>query len=162
MESTLLNFIGGLDSKRRAEVSTLNANSPHTFTNSATPKWFCRAAHLRKSLKTPAEFCLEAKKHSSQMTHESKSTESWRRWLTVGERLLAFGYHRLPAEFKQGKSWSGDIVFVGIIGFIDPPRKEVRGAIKTCQEAGIKVIMITGDHPETARTIASPSRHKQR
>ncbi len=48
-----------------------------------------------------------------------------------------------------------DIVFVGIIGFIDPPRKEVRGAIKTCQEAGIKVIMITGDHPETARTIAS-------
>lgn len=73
-----------------------------------------------------------------------------------GERLLAFGYHRLPADSAADKErFERDIVFVGIIGFIDPPRKEVRGAIKTCQEAGVKVIMITGDHPETARTIAS-------
>ncbi len=71
-----------------------------------------------------------------------------------GERLLAFGYHRVPADSGK-ENLEQDIVFVGIIGFIDPPRKEVRGAIKTCQEAGIKVIMITGDHPETARTIAS-------
>jgi P-type Ca2+ transporter type 2C len=73
-----------------------------------------------------------------------------------GERLLAFGYRRLPADsaFKEENLWR-DLVFVGIIGFIDPPRKEVKGAIKSCQEAGIKVIMITGDHPETARTIAS-------
>jgi Ca2+-transporting ATPase len=73
-----------------------------------------------------------------------------------GERLLAFGYHRLPVDSAANKeNLERDIVFVGIIGFIDPPRREVRGAIKTCQEAGIKVIMITGDHPETARTIAS-------
>ena len=71
-----------------------------------------------------------------------------------GERLLAFGYHRLAADSKKGNV-EKDIVFVGIIGFMDPPRKEVEGAIKTCQDAGIKVIMITGDHPETARTIAS-------
>ena len=73
-----------------------------------------------------------------------------------GERLLAFGYHRLPADAPSEKeNLEQDIVFVGIIGFIDPPRKEVRGAIQTCQEAGIKVIMITGDHPETAKTIAN-------
>lgn len=73
-----------------------------------------------------------------------------------GERLLAFGYHRLPTDSAYNEeSLERDIVFVGIIGFIDPPRKEVKGAIQTCQEAGIKVIMITGDHPETARTIAS-------
>jgi Ca2+-transporting ATPase len=71
-----------------------------------------------------------------------------------GERLLAFGYHRLAADSKK-ENVEKEIVFVGIIGFIDPPRKEVRGAIKTCQDAGIKVIMITGDHPETARTIAN-------
>jgi Ca2+-transporting ATPase len=74
----------------------------------------------------------------------------------LGERLLAFGYHRLPADSATNKEYlERDIVVVGVIGFIDPPRKEVRGAIKTCQDAGIKVIMITGDHPETARAIAS-------
>jgi P-type Ca2+ transporter type 2C len=73
-----------------------------------------------------------------------------------GERLLAFGYHRLPADTIFNKeSLVQKLVFVGIIGFIDPPRKEVKDAIKTCIEAGIKVIMITGDHPETAKTIAS-------
>ncbi len=72
----------------------------------------------------------------------------------AGERLLAFGYHRLSADFTK-ENLESDIIFVGILGFMDPPRKEVRGAIKTCQEAGIKVIMITGDHPETAKTIAS-------
>jgi P-type Ca2+ transporter type 2C len=73
-----------------------------------------------------------------------------------GERLLAFGYHRLPSDSESNKeNVEQDIVFVGIVGFIDPPRKEVKGAIETCREAGIKVIMITGDHPETARTIAN-------
>ena len=71
----------------------------------------------------------------------------------AGERLLAFGYHRLSDGLAK-ENFEKDIVLVGILGFIDPPRKEVRGAIKTCQEAGIKVIMITGDHPETAKTIA--------
>jgi Ca2+-transporting ATPase len=73
-----------------------------------------------------------------------------------GERLLGFGYCKLPADSAVEKqNLEREIVFVGIIGFIDPPRKEVKGAIQTCQEAGIKVIMITGDHPETAKAIAS-------
>jgi len=73
-----------------------------------------------------------------------------------GERLLGFGYHRLKADSASDeKNLEADIVFVGVLGFIDPPRKEVKGAIRTCQEAGIKVMMITGDHPETARAIAS-------
>jgi Ca2+-transporting ATPase len=78
------------------------------------------------------------------------------RMARAGERLLAFGYHRIHPEQtgKQGNI-EQNIVFVGIVGFIDPPRKEVQGAIRTCQQAGIKVMMITGDHPETARAIAS-------
>ena len=70
-----------------------------------------------------------------------------------GERLLAFGYHRLSTDSAK-ESLERNIVFVGVIGFIDPPRPEVSSAIKTCIEAGIKVIMITGDHPETARAVA--------
>ena len=93
--------------------------------------------------------------------------------LTDNLRNEIFRCDRADGAFRRASSWllattdyqpilqrtrkilKRDIVFVGIIGFIDPPRREVKGAIKTCQEAGIKVIMITGDHPETARTIAS-------
>jgi len=73
-----------------------------------------------------------------------------------GERLLGFGYHRLQSDLGTDKqNLESDIVFVGILGFIDPPRTEVKGAIKSCQEAGIRVIMVTGDHPETAKAIAA-------
>jgi Ca2+-transporting ATPase len=74
----------------------------------------------------------------------------------AGHRLMAFSYRRITsAQITEGQNIEQDMVLVGIIGFIDPPRKEVRGAIHLCQQAGIKVMMITGDHPETARTIAS-------
>ena len=90
------------------------------------------------------------------LTDSSRSevTAAMTQMAQSGERLLAFGYHRLPADATGKENLERGIVFVGIIGFIDPPRKEVKGAIKTCQEAGIKVLMITGDHPETAKAIA--------
>jgi Ca2+-transporting ATPase len=72
-----------------------------------------------------------------------------------GERLLGFGYHKPQSEPADKQNLESDITFVGILAFIDPPRKEVKAAIQTCQEAGIKVVMITGDHPETAKAIAS-------
>ncbi len=84
---------------------------------------------------------IEVSKLTAQMAHS-------------GERLLAFGYHRLSTEAGKD-SLERDIVLVGVIGFIDPPRREVRDAIRTCQQAGIRVIMITGDHPETAKTVAA-------
>ena len=73
-----------------------------------------------------------------------------------GERLIALAYRRLSkSEELEVGSVERNLVFLGVIGFIDPPRPEVRDAIRSCQRAGIRVVMITGDHPETAKAIAS-------
>jgi Ca2+-transporting ATPase len=73
-----------------------------------------------------------------------------------GQRLLAFGYRRLSSSVNVEKeNLERDIIFVGVVGFIDSPRPQVKDAIRACREAGIRVIMVTGDHPETARAIAN-------
>lgn len=65
-----------------------------------------------------------------------------------GLRVLGFAYK--DAE----KLEESDLVFAGLQAMIDPPRKEAKDAIKKCHTAGIKVVMITGDHKETALAIA--------
>lgn len=106
-------------------------------------------------LANSAKILLKGEETPLNDTLRLEVSQALNRMAHTGERLLAFGYHRIRPEQADDKaSLEHDIVFVGIIGFIDPPRREVWGAIRTCQEAGIKVVMITGDHPETARVIA--------
>jgi Ca2+-transporting ATPase len=70
-------------------------------------------------------------------------------------RNLGFAYKELPEkETEFGEGIEEGFTFVGIIGMIDPPRKEVKDAIGLCKSAGIRVIMITGDHKLTATAVA--------
>ena len=71
-----------------------------------------------------------------------------------GLRLLGFALKNINMLPKEGDEIEEDLTFIGIIGIIDPPREEVKHAIKTCHDAGIRVIMITGDHKLTAQAIA--------
>lgn len=70
-----------------------------------------------------------------------------------GLRTLAFAYRVLPDE-HQPKDLAQELVWLGIVAFLDPPRPEVIPALASCQQAGIRVIMVTGDHPATALTVA--------
>ncbi len=71
-------------------------------------------------------------------------------------RLLAMAYRRLshmPKELNE-KTIEEDFVFVGLVGIMDPPREEAVEANKQCEKAGIKTVMITGDHKLTAMAVA--------
>lgn len=81
-----------------------------------------------------------------------------------GERVLAFADSHLPqSKFPVNYEFSTEPLnfptngfrFVGLISLYDPPRPEVPNAIDACHKAGIRVIMVTGDHPSTAKAIAT-------
>ncbi len=65
-------------------------------------------------------------------------------------RVLAVAY---KPDAVRGNAQS-EMVFLGLLGMIDPPRSEAKEAIRTCEEAGIRAVMITGDHPLTAQAVA--------
>ncbi|MCW4045402.1 MAG: cation-transporting P-type ATPase [Candidatus Bathyarchaeota archaeon] len=71
-------------------------------------------------------------------------------------RVLAMAYKRLPADAEKlgDDELEKNLVFVGLQGMIDPPREEAIKANKTCQKAGIRAVMITGDHKLTAVAVA--------
>ncbi|VVB53107.1 Potassium-transporting ATPase ATP-binding subunit [uncultured archaeon] len=68
-------------------------------------------------------------------------------------RVLAFAYKKIP-EGEKGKNLEEDLVYIGIVGMMDPPRPEVAEAVARCKAAGIRPIIITGDHPLTAKAVA--------
>jgi len=69
-------------------------------------------------------------------------------------RVLGMAYKQLPDTTGITETIEQDMVFVGLTGMIDPPREEVKEAINICDQAGIKSVMITGDHKITAVAIA--------
>ncbi|MDT8337015.1 MAG: calcium-translocating P-type ATPase, PMCA-type [Candidatus Izemoplasmatales bacterium] len=68
-------------------------------------------------------------------------------------RVLGFAYQETSTP--KAMDLENDLIFVGMVAMIDPPREEAKGAIEKCHHAGIRVMMITGDHITTAKAIAS-------
>jgi Ca2+-transporting ATPase len=88
-----------------------------------------------------------------------------RQILDANDRLAARGLRTLGVAFRAsldgtlnpeavGEEFERDLVFAGLIGMIDPPRDEAKDAVQLAKSAGIRPIMITGDHPKTAAAIA--------
>jgi Ca2+-transporting ATPase len=77
-------------------------------------------------------------------------------WAKRGERVLAFA-GKLVNQLPEENDWitlENHLEYYGKVGMIDPPREEVKTSISECRTAGIRPVMITGDHPATAKAIA--------
>ena len=92
---------------------------------------------------------LEEFKESIYLNNENMAKEAL--------RVLSFGYKiidKLPETKEEIEKLESDLIFVGLVGMIDPPREEAKKAVEKCKTAGIKTVMITGDHKITATAIA--------
>ncbi|MFX1286901.1 MAG: cation-translocating P-type ATPase, partial [Promethearchaeota archaeon] len=90
---------------------------------------------------------------------KSKVMEIVNLYANQGYRILSLCYKimdTIPPEGEKGREVSeSDMIFIGFVTILDPPREGVKESVKHCHEAGVDVIMITGDSPSTARAIAS-------
>ena len=104
----------------------------------------CSSYEINGEIKTDLEnYKPEIEKNNIEMAKEAL-------------RVLAFAYKELDHEptDEEMKNIEENLTFVGMVGMIDPPREEVKQAVEKCKTAGIKTVMITGDHKITAVAIA--------
>lgn len=112
---------------------------------------------LKGSLETILPFCSEMKiENKSVSVNKEEILKQHEELAKHGYRVIAFAVGQKKQFVKKETYDQTDIpklTFLGLVGFIDPIRAEVPNAIKACKKAGIKVVMVTGDHPLTATAI---------
>lgn len=103
--------------------------------------------------------CTHQLTESGEEEMQSEGRQHWQQrndeLSNDGLRCLAFAYRKTD-DLPQGtdeEAFLHDLVFVGLVGFIDPPQDDVKSAIDASKEAGIRVVMVTGDHPGTAENV---------
>lgn len=133
-------------SSERKMMSTINKNGK---------KYFLYSKGAPEVIVSKCRYILiSGKKRSLTKKMKEELLKINRQMASSALRVLAMAYKELGKKKKYGEEDESGLVFAGMQGMIDPPRPEVKDAIKKCQAAGIKVIMVTGDNRETAEAIA--------
>ncbi len=100
-------------------------------------------------LKRCSHILLNGKIQKLETSHKNKIKESAEEYSRKALRVLAFAYKKYKNDFDEK-----DLIFVGLVGMLDPPREAVKSSIEIAKNAGIKIKIITGDNPITASSIA--------
>lgn len=110
--------------------------------------------HTKGAIETVLPLCkrisIDGKERNITQHDAQKIHDMSVKMAQEGLRVLAFASKRSASEMDPER----DMTFIGLVGMIDTPREEAKDAVRICKEAGIKVVMITGDHIETARQTA--------
>ena len=151
---------------RKAKINARNveklASIPYESENKYSAVYFKNGEEITCSVKgsveTIFEFCEEMYDGDNIVKLDKEKI------LVQNEELASQGYRVIALASKQIDSFEKKefyekedipkLIFLGLVGFIDPIRKEVKDSINDCHTAGIKVVMVTGDHPLTAFSIA--------
>ena len=121
------------------------------FTKGAPDVLLAHCTHARRG---DATVVLDAALHQQVLADVAGMTDDALRTLAVARRTLAPGA-QIPTDGQEAAALEQDLEYLGTVGIMDPPRKEAAVAIEEARQAGIRVIMITGDHPRTAARIAA-------
>jgi len=119
-------------------------------------------AYVKGAPKKVLDMCseyLEGERKTLTEEKKEKILEINTKMANEALRVLALAYQKIPKDSlddskKKMRQKNSELIFLGLVGMIDPPRPEVKKAVERCRNAGIKVIMSTGDHKLTAEAIA--------
>ena len=131
------------DRKMMSTVHMYN-ESYYSMTKGAIDKLLPRCTHIFKNGKI--EILTDSDKNQILEAAGSMSQEAL--------RVLSFAFKQYDSNDVDINHLEENLIFIGLVGMIDPPRTEVKDSIKECKKAGIRTVMITGDHKDTAFAIA--------
>jgi P-type Ca2+ transporter type 2C len=146
--------------KRMTTIHSLNGGPAGSGLDSLTPT---RTGKYLAFTKGSVDGLLEISRQVWVDDHAEDITPAWTQRIQAandqmaqnGMRVLGVAYRWLEDSDPNTQPLEKDLIFVGLVGMIDPARPEVKAAVSTTRSAGIRPIMITGDHPLTALHIAN-------
>jgi P-type Ca2+ transporter type 2C len=143
-QPTVTGEVAFSSARRLATVIALEDGRPIAFARGAPEVVLGRSSHV------------EERGVSRPLTEEDRQriTATAAAWGQEAMRVLALAVRRTPPADNDPDAWEHDLSFVGLVGIVDPPRPEIAGAVAQAARAGIRTVMITGDHPATARAVA--------